>query len=159
MRTYSEGPLLWLGEEFEGFRLTHVDIRNITFPSGSGDMTTLIYGDCDGEKANPREPSCMSPLQIQIKPAGATPPVETLKPSPPQPSNPYTIDERRGLPVYEQSWNIVVEFANGQTATILNQVGNNAGLVEALRSANHDALGVPAAQAGEPLVAFTSLPE
>jgi hypothetical protein len=61
--------------------------------------------------------------------------------------------------VYEQSWNIVVEFENGQTATILNQVGNNAGLVNALRSANHDALGVPAVAAGEPLDGFTSLPE
>jgi hypothetical protein len=85
LRAYPLGPLLWLGEEFEGFRLAHVDIRGITFPSGSGDMTTLIYGDCAGVKANPREPSCMSPLQIQIKPAGAMPPVETLKPSPPQP--------------------------------------------------------------------------
>ena len=94
-----------------------------------------------------------------VRTGGQMPPVESLRPSPPQPPAPYTIDERRGLTVYEQSWNIVVEFANGQTASILNQVGNNDGLVDALRSANHDALGVPAAPPGEPLDAFTSLPE
>ena len=141
---YTSGPVLWLGEDFHGYRLTRFAIR-------SG-FVSLIYGDCDAYKANPREPSCMPPLQMQLKPPGGLPPVAELKPNG---DEEYRIFETRGVQVYEQSWNLVVQFGNGYTLTILNSIGDNAGLLAALQSANHDALGVPAAGPGEPLAAFT----
>lgn len=146
LRNNGEIPLLWLGEEFEGLHLTFADNR----PAG---MVTIIYGDCDAEKANPREPSCFPAIQMQIKPPGAIARIEALTP---QPGHTTVVTEIRGLRTYRDGGNLVVDFTNGMSLTVFNILENNDELLAALRSANHEALGVPEVPAGEPLGAFTA---
>lgn len=58
-RQFDEYPLYWVGEEFEGLPLVHVDTR----PESA--FATFIYGDCE-----PRgwDGGCPPPLQLQISP-------------------------------------------------------------------------------------------
>jgi len=51
-------PLYWVGERFEQWDLTHVEIRP--------QFTTFGYGDC--EPTGGDEPSCTPPFQIQVSP-------------------------------------------------------------------------------------------
>ena len=55
-RAYDRFPLYWVGEEFEGLPLVHVDARP------ESDIVAFVYGDCDP----PPEGGCSPPLQIQI---------------------------------------------------------------------------------------------
>jgi hypothetical protein len=57
-REFDDYPLLWAGEEFEGLPVTHVELG----PGGA----TFIYGDC--EPKGDDEPSCTTPLQLQVFP-------------------------------------------------------------------------------------------
>jgi hypothetical protein len=58
-KTFKDYPLLWAGEEFEGLPVTHVSL-------GPGGFATVIYGDCEPKGVD--EPSCTSPLQLQVFP-------------------------------------------------------------------------------------------
>lgn len=154
VRTASGVPILWLGEEFEGLRLTRADSRAMTFPGGSGTIITLMYGDCDAHKANPREPSCVPPIQMQVKPPGALIRTEN---GVPLPTSTASVEQFRGIEAYPDREGLIVEYANGMSITICDQTGKQAELLQALQSANHDALGVPAVGPGEPLAQFTAL--
>ena len=55
-RGFDRFPLYWLGEEFEGHPLVHVDARR------ESSIVTFVYGDCDP----PPEGGCSPPLQLQI---------------------------------------------------------------------------------------------
>jgi hypothetical protein len=90
---------------------------------------------------------------MQLKPPGALPPVASLKP---HGGEEFRIFETRGLQVYEQSTNLVVEFTNGYTLTIGNSIGDNEGLLAKLQSANHGALGFDPAGPGDDLDVFTA---
>ena len=65
-RDFEGFPLLWVGKEFEGLQLVHVDV-----PGRSG-FATFIYGDCDVEDPDgffsPEGGSCSPSLGIQVSP-------------------------------------------------------------------------------------------
>lgn len=144
-REYTGAPLLWLGEEFDGMRLTHAESRYGIF--------TLVYGDCDSYKANPREPSCMPAVTLQLKGQGLMPAVTALTP---QAGRKASVEEVRGVEVYVDSPNLVVQYGNGMTLTAFNLPGNTSAFLQSLQSANHKALGLEAVGRGEQLDAFTS---
>ena len=57
-RGFDRFPLYWLGEEFEGVPLVHVEARP------ESEIVTFVYGDCDPPGHD--EGGCSPPLQIQI---------------------------------------------------------------------------------------------
>jgi hypothetical protein len=62
-------PLLWLGEEFEGFYLMNF----VRFQDESGfDVVYLVYGECE-PAAGMLEPSCVPPLSISTTAPGWVP--------------------------------------------------------------------------------------
>jgi hypothetical protein len=58
--TFERFPIYWLGAEFEGRELSHVEAEDWSAAA------VLIYGTC--EPSGTFEPSCTAPLQIQIFP-------------------------------------------------------------------------------------------
>ena len=59
-KQFHDYPLLWAGDKFEQFNLTHIDLDS------PGDFVTFIYGTCEPEGSD--EPSCTPPLQLQVSP-------------------------------------------------------------------------------------------
>ncbi len=124
-------PILWLGEEFEGYALT----RFASVPSG----WHLVYGACKVDSGP--EPSCVPPIQVQIRPRGGIPPAGYFSPEP------FRGVERTpgevNLPNGTTSW--VVWLPGGSTVKVYVSeyvVGDiTEHLMEALRSANHEAMG------------------
>jgi hypothetical protein len=58
--TFERFPVYWLGEEFEGRELTHVQAEDWS------PAVLLVYGECT--PSGGLEPSCVPPVQIQIFP-------------------------------------------------------------------------------------------
>lgn len=58
-REFDAYPLYWLGERFEKWELSQVELD----PSG---FSTFVYGDCTPEGED--HPTCSPPLQLQIQP-------------------------------------------------------------------------------------------
>jgi len=58
-------PVYWLGEEFEGLRVTHINRLYYEHPPGvplpPSDMITVIYGDCTPQGT---PPTCVPPISI-----------------------------------------------------------------------------------------------
>jgi hypothetical protein len=59
-KQFDDYPLLWAGDKFEEFNLTHIDLDS------AGDFVTFVYGTCEPEGTD--EPSCTPPLQLQVSP-------------------------------------------------------------------------------------------
>jgi len=64
-QAFSEYPVYWLGEEFAGLRVTHIDRVYYEHPPGVGlppsDMITIVYGDCTPHGT---PPTCVRPISI-----------------------------------------------------------------------------------------------
>ena len=58
--TFDRFPIYWLGAEFEGRELSHVEAEDWSTAA------VLVYGTC--EPSGAFEPSCTAPVQIQIFP-------------------------------------------------------------------------------------------
>ena len=58
-RSFDRFSLLWVGEEFEGRELVHVELP------GPGEFATLVYGECTPTGS---DSGCAPPLQLQIQP-------------------------------------------------------------------------------------------
>ena len=126
-------PILWLGEEFEGYALT----RFASNPSG----WHLVYGAC---KVSPGpEPSCVPPIQIQIRPPGGIPPAGYFSPQPFREI--MRTPGERNLPNGTSSW--VIWLPGGSTIKVYISeyaVGEiTERLMANLQSANHEAMGYP----------------
>jgi hypothetical protein len=59
-REFAAFPLYWVGERFEEWELTHIELPG---PAG---FATFVYGDCTPRGED--HPSCVPPLQIQVSP-------------------------------------------------------------------------------------------
>lgn len=80
VNTFDQFPLVWLGDEFEGMRLTAIlrDRISAVPDRPEIDRVTFIYGDCTPAStgtadpatgAIPREESCPAPLQVTVSAA------------------------------------------------------------------------------------------
>jgi hypothetical protein len=59
-REFEGFALLWAGERFEEWEVTHLEIP------AAGGFALIVYGDCTPSGGD--EPSCTPPLQLQIQP-------------------------------------------------------------------------------------------
>lgn len=142
-KAFSDYPLVWLGEEFEGFKLTSFFRRQ-----GEGyDTTYLIYGDCEHERFM-MEPSCVPPLSIVVHAQGTVP-------------GPTSIEFRPGEAIGEAR-GVTSRFVGGNpllwTGTIVVKVDANSEhqekAMQALRTVNHEALGIAEIGPGQSLAAL-----
>ena len=140
--TVNDIPILWLGEEYAGYALT----RFASIPTG----WHLVYGAC---KVSPGpEPSCVPPIQVQIRPRGGIPPAGYFNPEPFRGVE-RTPGERGIQTGATESW--VIWLPGGSTVKVYVSeyvVGDITDeLMEALSSANHEAMGYAEVGPGESL--------
>jgi hypothetical protein len=62
-------PVVWLGEEFQGYQLTYFDHQRSSLAGVATplDSVVLVYGTCE---RGPRENSCVPPLALTIRRSG-----------------------------------------------------------------------------------------
>lgn len=127
----TELPILWLGEQFAGFALTTFQVHN--------GVWLLVYGDCKPPRGP--EPSCVSPIQIQMRPRGGIPGNNTG----PGPFRGVTKTPGESGPGTGGTASWVIWLPGGSTAKVYVSeyaVGDiTDDLMDALRSANHGAMG------------------
>jgi hypothetical protein len=79
---FRDYPILWLGEEFQGYKLTSVARENYSLIRGENairvDRVSLVYGSCERAKG---ESACTPPLAIVIFAPGTMPPTTSGPPS------------------------------------------------------------------------------
>jgi hypothetical protein len=150
IRSFSEFPVLWLGDEFKGWRLTSVQRTSIVtpaqgpFPEFRDDRISLVYGSC--ERA-PGDWGCTPPVAIIIWAPGAIPG--------PSGVSEEAVAERgatRGLPSAVISESTVL-WADGGVAIQIHSNGDiRQEVVDELRLANARAVGLPEVGARESLL-------
>lgn len=153
-------PLLWLGEEFEGFRLTRYITGINTLPrdwAGPGYIeawtAVLVYGDCDAMKANPREPSCPPPLELVISAPGSRP-----DPAWRSTHNDQAIRRVRGATLTKNSLSGgLLIFDNGYAVNIYTDAAMLDRVISALTLANGAAFGAPLIEPGGDLTFMADL--
>lgn len=134
-------PMLWLGEEFEGYALTHMQVH--------ANVWLLVYGDC--QSGSRSEPSCLSPIQIQMRPKGGIP-GNLSGPGRFRGVNLTAGESGHGDPGTDSA---VVWLPGGSTAKVYvwtyvtGDITDR--LMQALRSSNHDAMGYAEVGPGESL--------
>jgi hypothetical protein len=137
-------PILWLGAKFEGYALTGF----ASIASG----WVLVYGAC---RASPGpEPSCVPPIQVQIRSAGGIPPEGYFSPEP------FRGVERtpgeRGIRDGTESWVIWLPGRSTVKLYVSEYVVGDIteALMDVLSSANHEAMGYPEVGPGGSLAAM-----
>lgn len=137
-RQFAGMPVLWLGETFRDLKLDHWQ----EMPGG----VLLVYGSCAPGRWE-AEPSCVAPLTIQNFVPGHIPEIARVDPV-----------EFRGIDrtAGEAGVTAAVLWLPGGSTTkvyVTTQVVGDVleEALQALRSANHAALGYPAVPAGGPL--------
>jgi hypothetical protein len=140
---FKEFPVAWLGEEFAGYRLTK------TFHAVGEDQNAvyLIYGDCEDTPDQP-EPSCVAPLQIVTSAPGTVP-----APQDERIMNAGQLTSARDATARTLSGSPFI-WTDTVTITIHANGPFVAHAVNALRSANHAALGYRAVAPGDSLAEF-----
>lgn len=137
---FAEFPLVWLGEEFEGLRLT----RFVRLLRPNQDAVGLVYGECDPAPGEP-EPSCVPPISIVISRAGSVP-----APSDVSPEVAGDLTSSRGAPSRTLSGSPHL-WTDGAVIAIHAEPELAARIIAALRSANHQILHSSEVEPNEPL--------
>jgi len=134
-------PVLWLGAEFEGYALTK-------FQDHAG-VWLLVYGACKPPRGT--EPSCVTPIQIQMRPPGGIP-GNNSGPGPFRGVHRTPGESGPGAGGMD-SW--VVWLPGGSTAKVYVRTFVTGDiterLMESLRSANHEAMGYEEVGPGDSL--------
>jgi hypothetical protein len=75
---FQDFPVAWLGEDFQGYKLTSVERDKYVMPVNVNiDRFTLVYGSCDIAS---RDGSCAPPLAISFSPPGYISPIGPIAP-------------------------------------------------------------------------------
>ena len=140
-RSVTELPMLWLGEDFEGYALTNLQVHN--------GVWLLVYGACKPPRGS--EPSCVTPIQIQMRPRGGIPGDNTG----PGPFRGVQLVLGETGPRDNGFDSFVVWLPGGSTAkvyvwtSVSGEITDR--LLNSLRSANHEAMGYDEVGPGESL--------
>ena len=138
--TFQEFPLVWVGEEFQGFELVE-----FLHKEGDGyDKVYLIYGDCESP-AELTEPSCVPPLSIVINRPGSVPSPDAVEP---RIAGPET--ERRGVTARLVSGGMVL-WTGGVVITVHANSEHMDAAIDELKTVNHEILGESAIGPGDDL--------
>lgn len=160
-QTYDKSTVLWLGEEFEGLRLDRGKVvpydlpADVPAPNGrSMEVLSLIYGDCEPRPTTSGSPSCVPPLQIQIRTPGAYPSPARMQ-ADAKTAPPYSL---RGAVAVDNGTSTVIWLENGVTVTVHSNQDIRRAVLDALTSANAETLKVSRVGPGEDLRSFGSTP-
>lgn len=152
-RTEALLPVVWLGESFRGYQLTHVSVRDVTPPPHASNpegrpvrVLVLTYGTCKPEGRS--EPSCAVPLQIHVSGPGLAPlPSEFATQN-----GPNALTRTRELTSTPLEGQVMMWLDNGTTLQIFAPAELREEVVAALHSVNHERGGIPAVPPGGSLV-------
>jgi hypothetical protein len=140
---FTDFPLLWLGEVFQGYPLTAF----LRQKSETQDAVYLIYGTCQAPSGMD-EPSCVPPVEVVTNAAGAVP-------------SPDKVDDRvagkpttvRGVTSRVLSGSPFL-WTGGVTITVHANSEDLDAALAGLKTVNHDALGRAPVNAGESLASL-----
>ncbi|MCC6387453.1 MAG: hypothetical protein IT302_08730 [Dehalococcoidia bacterium] len=163
-RQFTEFPILWLGESFDGFALTNAmregaSPYDTVLPDGtviSRNTLALSYGSCTPTTSNPEShrPTCVVALQILVDAGNVVPPPEEINRDVIL-AGPY---ETRGVTAMDISTGTTLWFENGLTVTVHGQPDMRREAVAALTLANASALGAEETTPGSDLSRVGRLP-
>lgn len=152
-REFKDFPLVWLGEEFRGFKLTKFIRTNYRTPKEqtgyyrdiSQNTVTLIYGDCIPQKTSDG-PSCVPPLSIVIHAPNTVPGPQGVAP---EVAGPVT--STRGLTSRIVNGSTQLWADNGISIQVHSNGDVRALALTGLQSANAGQVGLREIKAGESL--------
>jgi hypothetical protein len=154
-QAYDLMPVLWLGKEFAGYRLTGFEVNQLFIPGEmlkreedlTGTSVSLRYGDC---VPRGQEPSCVLPLVLLVTTPGWVPPPEAI-PGDAESDRIYNV---RGAKARDVSNGTTLWLPSGITVTIYSDSDMRNEALEALRLANAAALGIPEVPPGASLASL-----
>jgi len=138
--TFTEFPLLWLGESFQGYPLTAFLREKGEFQ----DAVYLIYGTCEAPREM-KEPSCVPPVEVVTNAPGAVPSPDKVADD--VASKATTV---RGVVARVLSGSPFL-WTGGGTITINANSEHLDAAIAGLATANHKVLGRPPVNAGDSL--------
>jgi hypothetical protein len=143
--SFRDYPVLWLGEEYQGFKLTAAQRTDTPSPGPGGrhDSLLIVYGSCASRDR------CVPPIAVIITAPGHVP-VPTGLP-PPVEADPGAF---RGL--FSGFEPQTLHTAAGLVFEVQANAVQGEEVLEALEFANPDAFGLPAIGPGESLSALHS---
>ena len=139
-KAFNDFPLVWLGEEFKGFRLTEF----IRAKSDRQDAVYLIYGTCQ-PRPGALEPSCVPPLSIVVSAPGSVPDSNVVAEE-----AAGSVQVVRGVTMRTLSGNPFL-WTGGVTITVDANSEHLSAALAGLMTVNHDAVGRAPIKAGESL--------
>lgn len=154
-QSFAEFPLVWLGEEFEGYKLTafvhrkhHIPKEETRYHSDFIDNSvSLVYGSCVPERTSGLDaPSCVPPLVITITAPGIVPGPRDVAEEAAGP-----MSSIRGLTVRELSGSPVLWTDSGVTIFVNSNDDVRGRALESLRMANAARVGLPDIEPGQSL--------
>ena len=143
---FSEFPLVWLGEEFRGFKLTEF----MRVQGELQDAVYLVYGDCEPQPGM-EEPSCVRPLAIVVSAPGSVPEYDSTDIGDAVATGPVRTVRgvaARTLSGSEHLW------TGGVVITVHANSEHMQDAVQGLRSVNHRAVGLDTVNDGDDLRAL-----
>lgn len=141
---FTDFPVLWLGETFDGYHLTAVQRTYYTleqpgWPGGFTDNSLLlVYGECVPD-ASGESPSCVPPLSIVIQAGNIVPPIDEVDPG----VGASAVASVRGVQTRELGPTTYLWFDNGMTLAVHGNKPDRVRAVSALWLANAAALDMP----------------
>lgn len=139
-KTFDAFPILWLGEQFDGYSLTTF----LRAKNDGQDAVYLIYGTCSA-RPGMAEPSCVPPVEVITNAPGAVPDPDNLGDGNPGPKT--TI---RGVTARVLSGNTFL-WTGGVTVAVSANSEHLTAALDRLSTVNHDAMGRAAVTSGESL--------
>lgn len=148
-QSYEFLPVLWLGEEFEGFKVTEVRERIFETPwAGEGTKArqlVVLYGDCKRD-GDPDRSSCTKPVQVIISGPGLVPSPEAISPR----AGWSGVYDRQGTRAIETDTGTVLWTTGGAAVTLItNSDGTRERALSQLKVANGKVFGVSETEAGK----------
>jgi len=151
---YDRAPVLWLGEEFQGLRLARAQAVSYTLTAEmtgrdediDAESLYLIYGDCVPADSGDG-PSCVPPLQVIVRTANAIPGAHSIERRDGF-SSPY---QQRGVTAMNLQTATTLWLPGGSSVTVHADPDLREAAVAALRTANHEALGIGEVAGGRDL--------
>ena len=139
-RSFDEFPVVWLGEEFQGFKL----VKFYRTVSAGEDSVRLIYGSCVSVTTTD-SPSCVPPVSLIVRRPGSRGGPESIEPAAAGP-----IETVRGVPARLASGGLIL-WTGGVIVTVHGNADDRDAAVEALKLANGPAIGMKDIGPGESL--------
>lgn len=148
-KSFQEFPILWLGEEFKGYKLTSIARTNVFTPANGpfqaihDNRISLVYGDC---KKDDNDWGCTPPLSIIIWAPGSIPELGDIPEEVKGESGPV-----RGLRSAIVSESTVLWADDGVAIQIHSNDDIRDDIVAALQLANAKSVGLPEIKANQTL--------